>query len=160
MKKTVSISNHILVEVYGEHALTKRMCQAWFARFESGNFNLEDEEMETSLDEDSSQTQEEVAETLEVNHQAISHCLKIKIMDGLVPIQARDYTPVPIPPPRKVFLHRISLHYFNMKKDVVYSNQKFQVNERVISGLKSLKKGILNWWKDMSDHQKSLKMKN
>lgn len=35
------------------------MCQAWFARFESGNFNLEDEEMETSLDEDSSQTQEE-----------------------------------------------------------------------------------------------------
>ena len=44
MKKTAAESHHILVEVYGEHALAERTCQKWFARFKSGDFGLEDEE--------------------------------------------------------------------------------------------------------------------
>ena len=44
MKKTTAESHRILVEVYGEHALAERTCQKWFARFKSGEFDLEDEE--------------------------------------------------------------------------------------------------------------------
>ena len=44
MKKTAAESHRILVEVYGEHALAERTCQKWFARFNSGDFGLEDEE--------------------------------------------------------------------------------------------------------------------
>jgi histone-lysine N-methyltransferase SETMAR len=89
MKKKAAESHRILVEVYGEHALAERTCQKWFARFKSGNFDLEDEEragaplkfedaeLEALLDEDPSQTQEELAKTLGVTHQAISHRLKL-----------------------------------------------------------------------------------
>ena len=31
-----------LCAVYGEDVLTERQCQNWFAKFRSGNFNLED----------------------------------------------------------------------------------------------------------------------
>ena len=71
MKKTAAESHRILVAVYGEHALAMRTCQKWFARFESGDFGLEDEErpgqpkkfedeeLEALLDEDCCRTQEE-----------------------------------------------------------------------------------------------------
>ena len=76
------------MEVYGEHALAERMCQKWFARFKTGNFGLEDEErpgqpkkfddeeLEALLDKDCCQTQEELAESLEVIQAAISKRLK------------------------------------------------------------------------------------
>ena len=53
---------------YSEHALAERTCQKWFARFKSGDFDLEDEErpgqpkkfedeeLEALLDEDRCQT--------------------------------------------------------------------------------------------------------
>ena len=41
MKKIAAESHHILVEVYGEHALAERTCQKWFARFKSGDFGLD-----------------------------------------------------------------------------------------------------------------------
>ena len=78
----------VLPKVYGDHALAERTCQKWFARFKSGNFDLEDEErpgqpktfedeeLEALLDQDSCQTQEELAKTLGVTHQAISRRLK------------------------------------------------------------------------------------
>ena len=83
MKKTAAESHRILVEVYGEHALAGRTCQKWFARFESGDFGLEDEErpgqpkkfedeeLEALLDEDCCQTQEELTESLGVTQAAI-----------------------------------------------------------------------------------------
>ena len=78
IKKTAAESRRILVEVYGEHASGEWMCQKWFARFKSGDFGLEDEErpgqpkkfedeeLETLLDEDCWQTQEEPAESMGV----------------------------------------------------------------------------------------------
>ena len=84
MKTTAAESQHILVEVYGEHALAERTCQKWFARFKSGDFVLEDEErlgqpkkfedeeLEALLDEDCWQTQEELADSLGVTQAAIS----------------------------------------------------------------------------------------
>ena len=44
MTKTAAESHRILVGVYGKHALAERTCQKWFARFNSGDFVLEDEE--------------------------------------------------------------------------------------------------------------------
>ena len=76
------------MEVYGEHALAERKCQKWFAGFKSDDFGLEDEErlgqpkkfedkeLEALLDEDCSQTQEELAESLGVTQAAISKRLK------------------------------------------------------------------------------------
>ena len=88
MKKSVAESDRILVEFYGEHALAERTCQKWFARFKSGDFDLEDEErpgkpnkfegeeLESLLDENCCQTQEELAESLAVTQTAISKRLK------------------------------------------------------------------------------------
>ena len=88
MKKTAAESHRILVEVYGEHALAKRTCQKWFARFKSVDFALEDEErpgqpkkfedeeLEALHDEDCCQTQEELAESLGITQAAISKRLK------------------------------------------------------------------------------------
>lgn len=42
-KRTSAKSHRILIELYGEHALTGRTCQKWFARFENGDFGLDDE---------------------------------------------------------------------------------------------------------------------
>ena len=83
MNKTAAENHRILVEVYGEHALAERTCQKWFARFKSGDFGLEDEErtgqpkkfedeeLESSLDEDCCQIQEELAESLGVTQAAV-----------------------------------------------------------------------------------------
>ena len=88
MKKKVAESYRILVEVYGELALAELTYQKRFARFKSVNFDLENEErpgpppkfeneeLEARLDEYPSQTQEELAKTLEVTQPAICHRLK------------------------------------------------------------------------------------
>ena len=88
MKKTAAESHRILVEVYGEHAVAKRTCQKWFARFKSGDFGLEDEErpeqpkkfedeeLEALLDEDCCQTQEKLTESLGVTQSAFFKSFK------------------------------------------------------------------------------------
>ncbi|UYV74653.1 SETMAR [Cordylochernes scorpioides] len=74
---------------YGKNALSIKSCEYWFRRFKSGDFDtrdkerggrpikFEDAELEALLDEDSSQTQEELTETLGVTQQAISNRLKV-----------------------------------------------------------------------------------
>lgn len=78
----------MLVEVYDKHALAEATCRKWFARFECGDFSVEDkqrsgrpkkiddEKLEALLDEDPSQTQEQFAEALNVTQAAISIRLK------------------------------------------------------------------------------------
>ena len=77
------------MEVYGEHALTERTCQKWFARYKRGDFGLEDaerpgqpkkfedEELEALLDEDCFQTQEGFPESLGVTQATITKRLKV-----------------------------------------------------------------------------------
>ena len=67
----------MLVEAYGEAALSDRTCREWFQKFKNGDFDVEDKdrsgrpkiyedaELEELLEEDSSQTQKELALTLE-----------------------------------------------------------------------------------------------
>ena len=61
----------MLVETYGEAALSKRRCREWFQKLSNGKFDIEDKErsgrpkvyqdveLQTLLDQDSCQTQEE-----------------------------------------------------------------------------------------------------
>lgn len=88
MKQTAVKTHRILTEVYGDHVITERTCQNWFKRFKSGNFALEDDErsgppkkfedaeLKALLDQDPSQTQEELAAALGVSQQTISDRLK------------------------------------------------------------------------------------
>lgn len=78
----------MLVEAYGDHALSKSACQGWFRRFKSGDFDLsnkergkppkkfEDADLQALLDEGDAQTQEQMAEALQCTQASISSRLK------------------------------------------------------------------------------------
>jgi len=82
-KKSAAEAHRMFVEVYGDTAPTDKSCRVWFRRF-NGDFSVEDKarsgqpkkfedkELKTLLEEDQSQTQEELAESLEVTQQAVS----------------------------------------------------------------------------------------
>ncbi|EGI60565.1 Mariner Mos1 transposase [Acromyrmex echinatior] len=65
----------LLVEAYGEAALSERSCRKWFQKFKNGEFDVEDKErserpkvyedaeLEALLNEDSCQRQKELALT-------------------------------------------------------------------------------------------------
>ena len=68
----------MLLSTYSRAAFSERTCSEWFQRFQNGDFDVEnrhgggkekifkDSELEALLAEDSCQTQEELAESLEV----------------------------------------------------------------------------------------------
>ncbi|EGI58084.1 Mariner Mos1 transposase [Acromyrmex echinatior] len=86
-KKSAAEAHRMLVEVYGDTP-TDKLCREWFRCFKDGDFivedkprsgqpkKFEDKELEALLEEDQSQTQEELAESLEVTQQAVSARLK------------------------------------------------------------------------------------
>ena len=88
LKKSAAEGHRLLCEAYGEHAPARKTCEYWFRRFKRGDFDTSDKEreggpvtfadaeLEALLDQDSCQTQEEIAETLGVTQQAISNRLK------------------------------------------------------------------------------------
>ena len=71
LKKYAAEAHQLLVETYGEAALSERSCRGWFRKFKKGEFDIEDKErsgrpkvyedaeLEELLDQDSCQTQEE-----------------------------------------------------------------------------------------------------
>ena len=75
-------------EAYGEHALGKSQCFEWFKKFRNGNFDarnedrqrppkkFRDSELQASLDEDDAQTQQQLADQLNVTRDAVSIRLK------------------------------------------------------------------------------------
>ncbi|KAG5322685.1 MOS1T transposase, partial [Pseudoatta argentina] len=83
-KKSAAEAHRMLVKVSGDIASTDKSCREKF----------ENKELETLLEEDQSQTQEELAESLEVTQQAVSARLRAM---GI--IQSKQQ--------RKGFLHRI-----------------------------------------------------
>lgn len=88
LKKSAAEGHRLLVEAYGDHALSKSQCEVWFRRFRSGDFDLsnkdrgkpskkyEDAQLQALLDQDDAQTQEQLAEALAVTQQSISNRLK------------------------------------------------------------------------------------
>ena len=71
LKKSAAEAHRLLVETYGEAAISARSCHEWFQKFENGEFDIEDKvrsgrpkvhedvELEALLDQDSCQTQQE-----------------------------------------------------------------------------------------------------
>ena len=90
LKKSVAEAHRLLVEAYGDAALSERSCREWFQKFKNDEFDVEDKErsgktkvyedaeLEALLDEDSCQTQKELALTLGVTQQTTSYRLKLK----------------------------------------------------------------------------------
>lgn len=78
----------MLVEAYGEYALGRTQCNEWFNKFKNGDFDVrneergrppkkfEDTELQALLDEDDGQTQEQLAEQLNVDRSTVAKRLK------------------------------------------------------------------------------------
>ncbi len=87
-KKTAVEARRLICEVYGEDAIQESTSRKWFQRFKSGDFDtkvkerpgkskaFEDAELMAILDEDSCQTQQEMANTLGTAQQTISDRLR------------------------------------------------------------------------------------
>jgi len=83
----------MLVEAYGEHTLDKAQYFEWFKKFKSGDFDMrieecekpskkfEDSELQTLLDEDDAQTQQQLADQLNVTREAVSTTFEIHEKD-------------------------------------------------------------------------------
>jgi len=144
LKKSASEVRRLLVEAYDDAALSERSCRERFQKFKNSEFDVErsgrlkvyeDAELKALLDEDSCQTQKELAFTLGVTQQTISHRLKSL---GMIQKQG-NWVPYELKPrnverrfftcemllarhKRKGFLHRIVtddekwIHYDNPKK--------------------------------------------
>lgn len=88
LKKNASQAHQMLVDAYGGHALSRAQCFRWFEKFESGDFDIrneergrppkkfEDAELQALLDEDDGQTQEQLAEQLGVDRRTVGKRLK------------------------------------------------------------------------------------
>ena len=71
LKKSAAEAHQLLIETYGEAALSERSCLEWFQKFKNDEFDIvykecsprpkvyEDAELEVLLDQDSCQTQQE-----------------------------------------------------------------------------------------------------
>lgn len=86
-QKTAAESYRLLAEVYGESAPSQSSCAFWFERFRSGDFDVsdkersgqpkkfEDSELQALLDENSTQTLEELSAALQVDKSTVSRRL-------------------------------------------------------------------------------------
>ncbi|KAG5314925.1 MOS1T transposase, partial [Pseudoatta argentina] len=83
-KKSAAEAHRILVQTYGDNALSDTTCSDWFRRFKNNDFELEDKErsgapkkfedkeLEQLLDEDPSQTLSELGKILQVDESTVS----------------------------------------------------------------------------------------
>ncbi|EFN83548.1 hypothetical protein EAI_06454, partial [Harpegnathos saltator] len=86
LKKSAAEARRLLEEAYGEHAQSKTTCEDWFKRFRSGDFDTDKEhsgrpntrpktsrrtpqDLQALLDEDDTQTQDQLAEALNMTRQ-------------------------------------------------------------------------------------------
>ncbi|EFN78693.1 Histone-lysine N-methyltransferase SETMAR, partial [Harpegnathos saltator] len=81
-------AHRILVWIYGDYVLSETTCRGWFRRFKNDDFDVEDkersgapkkfedEDLEALVDEDPCQTQNELAESLGVDHTTVAKHLK------------------------------------------------------------------------------------
>ncbi|KAG5320966.1 MOS1T transposase, partial [Pseudoatta argentina] len=87
-KKSAAEAHRILVQTYGDNALSDTTFRDWFRRFKNNDFELEDKErfgapkkfqdkeLEQLLDEDPSQTLSELGKILQVDEPTVSKRLK------------------------------------------------------------------------------------
>ncbi|KAG5319547.1 MOS1T transposase, partial [Pseudoatta argentina] len=92
--KSAAEAHRILVQTYGDNALSDTTCRDWFRRFKNNDFELEDKErsgapkkfqdkeLEQLLDEDPSQTLSELGKILQVDESTVSKRLKMNYYGG------------------------------------------------------------------------------
>lgn len=148
LKLSAAEAQRILAETYGDHAPSETTCRDWYRRFKSGDFDtndkerpgqpkkFEDLELEALLNEDSRQTQSELANALGVDQTTVGKRLKAM---GMIHKQG-NWVPHELKPRdverrflisqlllerqrRKGFLHRIVT---GDEKWVLYDNPKHQ----------------------------------
>lgn len=177
LKKNATEAHRLLTEAYPDYAVDIRMCQRWFARFKSGDFDtedkerpgqpkkFEDEELEALLDEDSGQTQEELAKSLGVSQKAISDRLKAL---GFIQKQG-NWVPHELKPrdverrlcmsemllerhKKKSFLHRLVtgdekwIHYDNPKRKKSYVKRGKRAKSTPKQDIHCAKVMLCIWW--------------
>jgi len=88
LKKSAAEAHRLLTEAYPEYAPSLATCERWFLRLRNGVFDVEDKErpgqpkkfedgeLEALLDEDSCQTQQELADSLGVDRSTVAKRLK------------------------------------------------------------------------------------
>ncbi|KAG5327720.1 MOS1T transposase, partial [Pseudoatta argentina] len=105
-KKSAAEAHRILVQTYGDNALSDTTCRDWFRRFKNNDFQLEDKErsgapkkfqdkeLEQLLDEDPSQTLPELGKILQVDKSAVSKRLKGRALKEKRPLYAQRHDKV------------------------------------------------------------------
>lgn len=177
LKKSAADGHRLLREAYGEHAPSIKACEYWFRRFKSGNFDISDKErigrpvkfedadLEALLDQDSCQTQKELAETLGVAQQTISTRLKsmgmMQKQGNWVPyelnlrnLERRFFTCEQLlqKQNRKSFLHRIVtgdekwIHYDNPKRRKSWGRPGHSSNLTPKANIHAKKLMLCIWW--------------
>lgn len=88
LKKSAAESHQMLIEAYGDHALSEATCKRWFQRFRNNDFDVrnkergrppkkfEDAELQALLDEDDTLSEKQMGIMLNVAQQTISVRLK------------------------------------------------------------------------------------
>ncbi|KAG5317794.1 MOS1T transposase, partial [Pseudoatta argentina] len=138
-KKSAAEAHRILVQTYGDNALSDTTCRDWFRRFKNNDFELEDKErsgapkkfqdkeLEQLLDEDPSQTLSELGKILQVDESTVSKRLKglgmIQKQGHWVPYELKPRTTASTAEKKRFFAsHRIVtgdekwIHYDNPKR--------------------------------------------
>ncbi|KAG5321222.1 MOS1T transposase, partial [Pseudoatta argentina] len=138
-KKSAAEAHRILVQTYGDNALSDTTCRDWFRRFKNNDFQLEDKErsgapkkfqdkeLEQLLDEDPSQTLSELGKILQVDESTVSKRLKglgmIQKQGHWVPYELKPRTTASTAEKKRFFAsHRIVtgdekwIHYDNPKR--------------------------------------------
>ncbi|KAG5313053.1 MOS1T transposase, partial [Pseudoatta argentina] len=105
-KKSAAEAHRILVQTYGDNALSDTTCRDWFRRFKNNDFELEDKErsgapkkfqdkeLEQLLDEDPSQTLSELGKVLQVDESTVSKRLKGRALKEKRPLYAQRHDKV------------------------------------------------------------------
>ncbi|KAG5320388.1 MOS1T transposase, partial [Pseudoatta argentina] len=144
-KKSAAEAHRILVQTYGDNALSDTTCRDWFRRFKNNDFELEDKErsgalkkfedkeLEQLLDEDPSQTLSELGKTLQVDESTVSKRLK-----GLGMIQKQGYwVPRALKEKRPLYAQR------HDKMILLHDNARPHVAKPVKTYLETLKWEVL-----------------